>query len=69
VISILAVQLLSTVTVVRSRLLRTADDETGANLLEYAFLVGLIAMVCLAAVTFFGHGTSARFSSNASAMQ
>jgi len=47
--------------------LRLLDDgEHGANLVEYAFLVGLIAMVCLLAVTFFGGATSAKFSTNAS---
>lgn len=51
---------------VRSIVLPARDDERGANLVEYAFLVGLIAVVCLLAVTFFGSQTSAKFSSNAS---
>lgn len=29
-------------------------DQRGASLVEYALLVGLIAVVCLGAVTFFG---------------
>jgi Flp pilus assembly pilin Flp len=31
-------------------------DERGANLVEYAMLVGFIAVVCLSAVAFFGSG-------------
>lgn len=33
---------------------RLARDDRGAGLLEYLFLVSLIALVCIAAVTFFG---------------
>ena len=47
--------------------LRLARTERGANLVEYAFLVGLIAVVCLLAVSFFGGATSTKFSANASA--
>lgn len=36
--------------------------EQGASLVEYALLVSLIAMVCFAAVVFFGSSTSAKFS-------
>jgi Flp pilus assembly pilin Flp len=42
------------------------DDERGASLVEYAFLVGLIAMVCLAAIAFLGSSTSGRYSNIAS---
>ena len=45
---------------------RRRRDETGANLVEYAFLVGLVAMVCLAAVTFFGGSTSGHIDRSAS---
>jgi len=38
------------------------DDERGASLVEYAFLVGLIAMVALAAVAFLGSSTSTKYS-------
>ena len=38
------------------------DDERGASLVEYAFLVGLIAMVCLVAIAYFGSSTSQRYS-------
>ena len=40
--------------------------ERGASLVEYAFLVGLIAVVCLVAVVFFGQATSSRYSNVAS---
>jgi len=39
------------------------DDERGASLVEYAFLVGLIAIVCLAAIMFLGSSTSSKLSS------
>ncbi|GEM_PF-3179985 len=42
------------------------DSERGASLVEYAFLVGLIAMVCLAALVFFGSATSSKYSNVAS---
>jgi pilus assembly protein Flp/PilA len=41
-------------------------SERGASLIEYAFLVALIAMVCLAAVRFFGDSTSNKYSNIAS---
>ena len=41
-------------------------SERGASLVEYALLVGLIAIVCLAAVAFFGSSTSGRYSNVAS---
>jgi len=43
-------------------------SERGASLVEYAFLVGLIAMVCLVAVVFFGQATSSRYSNVASSV-
>ncbi len=42
------------------------NSERGASLVEYAFLVGLIAIVCLAALVFFGQATSSRYSNVAS---
>jgi Flp pilus assembly pilin Flp len=33
---------------------RATRDQRGASLVEYAFLVGLIAMVCIGAVGYFG---------------
>ena len=41
-------------------------NERGASLVEYAFLVGLIAMVCLVAIAFFGQSTSSKYSNVAS---
>jgi pilus assembly protein Flp/PilA len=38
------------------------DDERGASLVEYALLVGLIAVVCVSAITVVGNSTSAKFS-------
>ena len=47
----------------RARVGDRPHDEQGASLVEYAFLVALIAMVCIAAVTFLGSRTSAAYSS------
>jgi pilus assembly protein Flp/PilA len=41
-------------------------DERGASLVEYALLVGLIAVVCLLAIAFLGGSTSSKFSNVAS---
>ncbi len=38
------------------------EDERGASLVEYALLLALLAMVCIAAVTALGETTSASFS-------
>ena len=38
-------------------------SERGASLVEYALLVALIAVVCIAAVAFLGKSTSSKFSS------
>ena len=42
---------------------RFADSERGASLVEYALLVALIAVVCIAAVTLLGKNASNKFSS------
>lgn len=42
---------------------RFGDDERGASLVEYALLVALIAVVCIAAVTLLGNNASSKFSS------
>jgi Flp pilus assembly pilin Flp len=54
--------------VVRSRTPATRDNR-GATLVEYALLLGLIALVCMSAVAFFGSATNTRMSRNASALQ
>ena len=39
-----------------------AKTERGASLVEYALLVALIAVVCIAAVSFIGSQASSKFS-------
>jgi pilus assembly protein Flp/PilA len=46
----------------RTWLTSRIDDERGASLVEYALLVALIAVVCVAAVTALGSTTSQKFS-------
>ena len=36
-------------------------DERGASLVEYALLVGLIALVCIAALAFFGNSMGSKY--------
>jgi pilus assembly protein Flp/PilA len=43
--------------------------DRGASLVEYALLVALIAVVCIAAVTLLGQNASKKFSSVASAIK
>jgi pilus assembly protein Flp/PilA len=43
-------------------------DEEGASLVEYGLLVGLIAVVCLAAVTLLGVNVNAMFQTIAAAL-
>ncbi|MBV8161143.1 MAG: Flp family type IVb pilin [Acidimicrobiia bacterium] len=38
-------------------------DERGASLVEYALLVALIAVICIAAIAFLGQSASSKFSS------
>lgn len=45
---------------------RFRRDEEGAALVEYGILVGLIAVICIAAVTIVGTQVSAAFSKVAS---
>jgi len=40
---------------------RFGDSEAGASLVEYALLVALIAVVCIAAVTLLGQNASNKF--------
>jgi pilus assembly protein Flp/PilA len=47
---------------IRAHLSTRFGGEDGASLVEYAFLVGLIAIVCIAAVTFLGTTTSQKYS-------
>ncbi len=41
---------------------RFGDTERGASLVEYALLVALIAVVCIAAITLLGGNASKKFS-------
>jgi pilus assembly protein Flp/PilA len=43
-------------------------SDRGASLVEYALLVALIAVVCIAAVTLLGGNASSKFSSVATAV-
>jgi pilus assembly protein Flp/PilA len=47
---------------IKSYLTAQAKTERGATLVEYALLVALIAVVCIAAVTVLGQSASAKFS-------
>lgn len=44
-------------------LLSKIKSERGASLVEYALLVALIAVVCIAAITLLGKEASKKFSS------
>ena len=43
-------------------------DERGASLVEYALLVALIAVVCIAAVSLLGSSAATKFSTVGSAI-
>ena len=47
---------------------RFRRDDEGAALVEYGMLVGLIAVICVVAVTTLGTEVSAAFSNIASAL-
>jgi Flp pilus assembly pilin Flp len=47
---------------------RRSRSERGASLVEYAFLVGLIAIVAFAGVTFLGHSVSNLFTHEANCL-
>jgi pilus assembly protein Flp/PilA len=48
---------------------RFGDDERGASLVEYALLVALIAVVCIAAVTLLGKNAGSKFSKVGTSIQ
>jgi len=50
-------------------LLKQEQDEKGASMLEYALMAALIAVVCIAAVTFLGAQASTAFSNVGSALE
>jgi pilus assembly protein Flp/PilA len=43
-------------------------DERGASLVEYALLVALIAIVCIAAITLLGGNASSKFDQTANSL-
>jgi len=45
-----------------NKLVEKDNDEKGASMLEYALMAALIAVVCIAAVTFLGRAASTSFS-------
>jgi pilus assembly protein Flp/PilA len=45
-----------------------SKDERGASLVEYALLVALIAVVCIAAVSLLGSSAATKFSTVGSAI-
>jgi pilus assembly protein Flp/PilA len=47
---------------------RFADSERGASLVEYALLVALIAVVCIAAISLLGNSASGKFSTVANSI-
>jgi pilus assembly protein Flp/PilA len=49
-------------------MLRLIHNEEGAALLEYGLLVGLVAVLCLGAVTLLGQEISTAFSAYAAAL-
>jgi pilus assembly protein Flp/PilA len=48
---------------------RFGRNELGASLVEYALLLALIAVVCIAAVTLLGGNAKNKFSSVGSSLQ
>jgi len=48
---------------------RFSRTERGAALVEYALLVALIAVVCIAAITLLGESTSQKFSTVSEELQ
>jgi pilus assembly protein Flp/PilA len=44
-------------------------DDRGASLVEYALLVALIAIVCLAAITLLGNNSSGTLDNTAQSLQ
>ncbi|MDH4170230.1 MAG: Flp family type IVb pilin [Acidimicrobiia bacterium] len=47
---------------------RLRDEESGASLVEYALLIALIAIVCIAAVTLLGSTVQEPYSELSSAL-
>jgi len=50
----------------RARVRSRIRNEVGASLVEYALLLALVAIFCIAAVTFIGQKTQSNLTSTAS---
>ncbi len=50
------------------RMIKLFQDEEGATMVEYALMVALIAVVCIAVVTLLGNKASNTFNSIANKM-
>ena len=48
---------------------RLIRDEEGATMVEYALMLALIAVVCIAAVTLVGGNASNKFNTSANTLQ
>jgi pilus assembly protein Flp/PilA len=48
---------------------RFGDSERGASMVEYALLVALIAVVCIAAIKLIGESASESFNSTAESLE
>jgi pilus assembly protein Flp/PilA len=53
---------------IRAWISTKVKDERAASLVEYALLVALIAVVCIAAVTLLGQSASSKFNSVSQAL-
>jgi len=49
--------------------LRLSRDEEGASLVEYALLVALIAVVCIAAIALIGNSAQTKLSATGQSIQ
>ncbi|MBS1838291.1 MAG: Flp family type IVb pilin [Actinobacteria bacterium] len=54
---------------IKAWLTSRAKTERGASLVEYALLVALIAVVCIAAVSFLGNAAKDKFNTVGSSLQ
>ena len=48
---------------------RFGESERGASMVEYALLVALIAVVCIAAIKLIGQSANSSFNSTADSLQ
>ncbi|MFT5202644.1 MAG: pilus assembly protein Flp/PilA [Candidatus Aldehydirespiratoraceae bacterium] len=53
---------MQTIATIHTRILNRAKNDRGVSLVEYALLIALLAMVCIAAVSALGETTSQSFS-------